>query len=996
MRALDFLTAVWPVQGLYCIAQPNKQGFGYRHAVFDTIPDAAAYVDEMADVSDIFFCIHTLKDRRVWNATAKSVSGKVGKWEVRVQTNTSECKAFFFDLDVGESTERVAKYATQVEALAGLKAFCERTKLPRPAVVSSGGGLHVYWVLDEALPSDEWKKIATRLKKLAQHCELLIDVMRTTDNSSVLRVAGTFNLKKGGKRPVKVLLPITPLSAERFTNKLDAALVAENVIVGSIPASSFGLPLPNMESFGFENNIAPVFADVEPVTIKALAHSCEQVRNLLLTTAHHSEPEWYNLLNLVRFVEDPQRYTHAASKAHRDYDAAAVDAKVDQLTRKGVGPTSCARLADLCGVDVCQRCPHFNLVKSPIVAARHDEQADAPVVRTQVDDNVVELMIPEPPEPYRRRKNGTIAMRVITNEDKVQFITILHHDLYPVKRLVNHVLETEQQVWKTTLPMFGEREFTLDSDALYDRRKFAGAIANRGIYPASVNVQGLQDYMIAYIAKLQQEAEAETQHNHLGWTDEVQGFIMPDKMYRADGTTRSVALTVHAQRGAAELRTKGSLAEQIKLMDMFDKPRHFATQFVILCSLASPIFFKTSHHGSVISLTGKSGGGKSTSMYAAASMWGHPENYCLNGTEAGATPRFRQERVTTLSNLPVCVDEITHIKPEDARTLAMSATQGQNRGRLERDGTEKAANKNLRANFMIVTSNVSVHSLLASNNAAGDAGSMRVIEFNCPKLPESEKPLGDQFLYGLMANFGHIGPRVLQYYVTRVEEIGERIRELIREIDKRAKIAPPERFWSATMAAACVAGEIAYDLGLLPYSTENLLDWLCDVQVPQWRGILTDEYASPLAVVADYLETINDNILVAERHKDQPTAPPFILKEARGRLLARIDKTEKTLWISRTEFWHYCARIGANPRLIVDELNLKTGAGRHDRIVPHKKLRKTLGAGTDLAKAQVWCFGMDLAHPEVSGMADVEMVSNAPTVKITKPTGKLRVVEDDA
>jgi hypothetical protein len=268
------------------------------------------------------------------------------------------------------------------------------------------------------------------------------------------------------------------------------------------------------------------------------------------------------------------------------------------------------------------------------------------------------------------------------------------------------------------------------------------------------------------------------------------------------------------------------------------------------------------------------------------------------------------------------------------------------------------------------------------------------LEFTFKKLKEEEKQRGDDFLRALRQNFGHIGPRILQYYIPNIEKIGQRVIELVREVDRRAKIAPPERFWSSAIASALVAGEIAYDLGLLPFDTERLMSWLCDVQVPLWRGIVTDEYETPLSILADYLEQINENIVVAERSKDGLIH--HILKEARGKLLARLDKTEKIMWVSRSEFRHYCQRIGANDRLIIDELYQRTAEGRNDRIVPHKKSRKTLGAGTDLAKAQVWCFGVNLAHQDVSGIATVEVVSNEPTVKITKPTGRLRVVEDEA
>ena len=63
--------------------------------------------------------------------------------------------------------------------------FVQQTGLPKPLVTSSGGGFHVYWLLTDEIPSDEWRDHATRLRQLAMHYGLKADPSRTTDTSSV-------------------------------------------------------------------------------------------------------------------------------------------------------------------------------------------------------------------------------------------------------------------------------------------------------------------------------------------------------------------------------------------------------------------------------------------------------------------------------------------------------------------------------------------------------------------------------------------------------------------------------------------------------------------------------------------------------------------------------------------------------------------------------------------------------------------------------------------
>src|SRR5580693_8105716 len=147
MTTFEFLRALWPATGLYCLATPRQEG-GFRHTVVDSIEDAAWFAERNAKQQDIYFCIHTLKERR--RANPDKPSG----YEVRTHANMQSVRCFFLDLDVGEA---VSKYPSQVAALSGLRGFCKVVGLPRPMVTSSGGGLHIYWPLTEALPSDTWR-----------------------------------------------------------------------------------------------------------------------------------------------------------------------------------------------------------------------------------------------------------------------------------------------------------------------------------------------------------------------------------------------------------------------------------------------------------------------------------------------------------------------------------------------------------------------------------------------------------------------------------------------------------------------------------------------------------------------------------------------------------------------------------------------------------------------------------------------------------------------
>ena len=57
--------------------------------------------------------------------------------------NVKYLKSLFLDLDCGASKD----YPTQLDAVKALRSFCKQLSLPKPVMVNSGRGVHVYWML---------------------------------------------------------------------------------------------------------------------------------------------------------------------------------------------------------------------------------------------------------------------------------------------------------------------------------------------------------------------------------------------------------------------------------------------------------------------------------------------------------------------------------------------------------------------------------------------------------------------------------------------------------------------------------------------------------------------------------------------------------------------------------------------------------------------------------------------------------------------------------
>lgn len=948
MNAQQFLDAVWPTNdGHYCLAIPFKltdtQKTVYQHKVFDFKAEAVLAASRIAKHKDVFFCVHNLKEPRVWNETKKNLkTGERGAYEVRVQANMHSAKCFFMDLDIGDAEH---KYSSQADAIKQLRNFCNAYKLPRPLLVNSGYGVHVYWLLNTPLLSHEWKYHAQNLRTLATNFGLKFDTSRITDEASVLRMVGTYNHKTASSpRQVCIFSDAKSTDTKSFISILQTAL-------GTI--SPLDRMAPQQTSLGF--NLATEYDGPVP-TINSLLHNCPQIAYLAIHQEEVSEPQWYQALNVVRFVQDGRKFAHKFSNKHSNYSYDLTEDKLDQLEAKQVKPTSCDKIAEVCGITKCEGCHFKGKVKSPIVAANKSLPA-API--TLQGPTPVDI---ETPKSFKRLEKGGIIKLGKNAEGKEVEVKILDYDLYPIRILGNeHGEQNFRSLWRAILPKEGEKEFSIDNIELYDTKEFTKRLVKNGVCPPRHNLPDVQEYMIAYIRSLQEATKSDVQYSHFGWTHDKEGFILGNKLIK-NGCYEEAHLINNATQVAAILNSSGSLEKHIELLQFYNRPKYIKHQFAILCGLASPIFYATGHHGAIVHLAGDSGASKSTAIYAAASLWGKPSQYAMNGTRKGSTANFRNERTQTLCNLPTCLDEITHMTSIEAHDMAMNITQPMGRGRLNRDGKERDTIPGDRSSIMLTTANRSLHNLLAQENSAGTASSMRILEITCERLSNTGKIEADEFLRGLELNYGHIGEAFIAYVVKHREKVENRVQQVMSALDRELGVEASERFWSGVMAAAIVAGSIANNLGLITYNMQDIIAW-CKRYIKSMRGQVSEEYMTPIGALTNFMELNDPNMLVINK-----TGGNFdnIIKAPKGALLVRYEVHKQKMWILKQAFREYCNKIGMGSTYALDKL-------KEEGVVIDLNAKKVLGAGcSGYAKGQSYCLLVDMKNPRVNDMVEIE------------------------
>ena len=162
-----------------------------------------------------------MRDRRAQNVYHACATFKDG--QSRKASNAQAMRAFWLDIDCGAEKAKAGDgYETKEDAALALRAFCRSAGLPRPMIVDSGGGLHLYWPLKETISAERWKPIADKLKRATKALGFLADQSRTADAASILRPVGTHNRKYDPPQRVTLLCDAGDVDPDKLEAALDS------------------------------------------------------------------------------------------------------------------------------------------------------------------------------------------------------------------------------------------------------------------------------------------------------------------------------------------------------------------------------------------------------------------------------------------------------------------------------------------------------------------------------------------------------------------------------------------------------------------------------------------------------------------------------------------------------------------------------------------------------------------------------------------------------
>jgi hypothetical protein len=894
MPTFDLLDAVLPAEGRYCVlglGRYSDQKFYDTRAEVDE--QAKALVGEKFDV--YFGC------------------AKYGLLNNRTHKNATYFRALWMDIDCGptkavpDDKGVIKGYIDQTTGLTEFKKFCSKVGLPRPVLVSSGYGIHAYWLLEETIDRLSWEPIANRLRELCVEQGLIVDPS-VFEASRVLRIPGTFNFKQDEPIEVTVLNGVS----ERipYAQLRDILGAPEPKPVEEKPDFIPRSMSPLMESV-LQNKVKRF----KTIMMKSAAgEGCNQLLYCYENQATLDYNLWRSALSIATFCVDRDSAAHKMSAEHPDYDRYKTEHKVDDIQRTG-GPHHCTTFEKQ-NPGGCDGCKHKGSIKSPIMLGVEIEEADDGELEVETDGEVEVVQVPEYPFPFFRGKNGGVYCRPAEGEEADPAL-VYEHDLYIIKRLTDPDIG-ETLLFRLHLPRDGMKEFSIPLGVISSKEKLREALASKGVGLFTKQVDLMCTYIMTSVKNLQVVKKAEIMRTQFGWADNDSKFILGEREITKDGVFYSPPS--HITKTVAEnLNEHGSFELWKQVFNMYAKPGLEPHAFAALTAFGSPLLRFTGMSGAIINVIhSSSGSGKSTALFMCNSVWGHPIKLASIWKD---TFNAKMHRLGVMNNLPNTIDEITNTSPMEFSDLSYSISQGRGKNKMKGSVNEERINHTSWQGITLSSSNASFYQKLGAAKDSPDGESMRLLEYEIKPTDIIDVAEGKHmFDHQLRENYGHAGEIYAQWLVNNLEDAKDLVRQIQAKLDKEVKFTARERFWSAVAACNIAGGLIARSLKLHDYDMGKIYSWLKGM-LGEMREDIRPPSINPVASLGDYINSHMNNALVVNGENDaRNNMLPMPTLEPKGPLYIRYEPDTKQLWVTAKAFKDFCVDRQINYKELLKQL----------------------------------------------------------------------------
>lgn len=852
----------------------------------------------------------------------------------RYAANAVELKSFFLDLDCGEGKP----YPTIQAGLVKLQEFCKITKLPKPTIVQSGRGAHIYWVLEQPMPRQEWKPYAEQLKRLCTEHKFEIDYAVPADPARVLRVPGTSHTKDPTNPiPVEILHV-----AHAINNSLAKQLLepSEDILLAaSKPAYQRQMDPVTLALMGSSEST------FKTILIKSVEGTgCRQIANIYDNQASLEEPLWRAGLSIANCCVDRDKAIHVISRKHPEYNAEVTDKKASE-TR---GPYTCETFKKL-NTAGCEGCTLK--VKSPIQIGREiiEAEGDENIV-TGVESQTKEektYVIPKFPFPFFRGKAGGVFVHTKDKDGNETEEVIYPYDFYVVKRMQDPDVG-ETLLMRLHLPKDGVRDFIMPLAGVLSKEKFIGTIASYGITALGKKQDMLMLYVTKWVEDLQLKSNAEKAHKQFGWLEDDSGIIVGDREIRATDIVYSPP-SAPTLPHVPLFQPKGDFHVWKDIVNVYGREGMEGRAFAFFMGFGSMLMKFTALDGFLLNLVSReSGSGKTTILQAINSIYGRPKDLLLTPKD---TYNSRMQRLGTMQNFAVTMDEITNMAPDQMSQQVYDVTSGRGKNRMRQHDNAERMNHTKWQTGMITSSNRYVTDALLSIKNFPDGELKRIMEINIKPDPNDDATWARQHFGRLMTNYGHAIEPYAQALIGQLPMVRAKLAEVQLRVDQAGGIRNSERYWALMASLALTGGAISKQLGLHDIPIKPVFNFAIDL-IKETRTRSQEYMFDSEEFLGGFLQRHFHEILVINGNRDNRTGLDHApIREPRGALTARYEPDTKMLYVVVRTFREDCAKVMANFEEVVSPYR------KNKALIGIKKKRMTAGTVANTqAPVNALCF----------------------------------------
>lgn len=778
----------------------------------------------------------------------------------------SRCLYHDIDLDptgyiVHEGREPMPCYTDKATAYAAALAVCDHTGIPHPtAVIDSGRGLHLYWRLAADVTPDEFVALGTRMKAMwtSKDTRLAVDTTRGSSPGELMRLPGSVNQKSNtyvwlyegtALRPdidrsvMEAALPIVDLSAVKVVGA--QAKVRNALGTNDQPFATAADLLNDCQLFAVMWSNPAQFAGYE---------AWRAAMMIMQSDANYD-------VGLQNF--------HTYCAAMPNYDAAEITKEFEKASFRGV-PVSCPELRRATSMpeSTCHGCPVFERHPSggtcmkakqirQLVAnvAADNARMAAPEAVTSVTVPTIDLTLPpsafeldipkdqkwydvpmklprahfDPhnPVPGYFYDDALNLIRVSTEEEEVDGPPdLITGEVKKIKRLVpvQSVIYRGMFVWiesKVLANLQGDANYAnvwaaRGSVSNHQFTKFEIPLSDfndirtvtKSLLSAGLALQlGMEKALQGYLTLALAGAPDVTAATRFGWAADKptpgDAFVVAGTRIAPDAM-RDVACVGKFSADMVKFKVRGDFDEHLKVLKCYSAFGVDAAKLMIAASVASPLYHALEQGALIVSITGTSGSGKSKLLRAIQSFWGFRDGLQMGG---GDTANAVMAKLGMSNGIGGYLDEVTNMPDDEFGKLAMMATSGREKARLDSSAnlrpTEAAWNLPV-----FCTSNQPLHGKIVGLDDGADAARARVMDVYVGSTNGHE----ERTLRGVthaqasaidhlsVDNTGFIGAAMVQFIVKRHEPLAARLRKTHNALD--AKYDAGGRFAAAFGALA--------------------------------------------------------------------------------------------------------------------------------------------------------------------------------------------------